>query len=104
MGIVERDAPFLKVKAHTEPGRQRVSEASGRWMAVAVGDGVPLLMVVVVLRQVDFTHPHSQKAEGRRRIQGILCAAVMAAVWVVAAERQSELLSSFLTTVFLSLN
>lgn len=102
MGIVERDAPFLKVKAHTEPGRQRVSEASGRWMAVAVG--VPLLMVVAVLRQVDFTHPHSQKAEGRRRIQGILCAAVMAAVWVVAAERQSELLSSFLTTGFLSLN
>lgn len=102
MGIVERDAPFLKVKAHTEPGRQRVSEASGRWMAVAVG--VPLLMVVAVLRQVDFTHPHSQKTEGRRRIQGILCAAVMAAVWVVAAERQSELLSSFLTTVFLSLN
>lgn len=102
MGIVERDAPFLKVKAHTEPGRQRVSEASGRWMAVAVG--VPLLMVVAVLRQVDFTHPHSQKAEGRRKIQGILCAAVMAAVWVVAAERQSELLSSFLTTGFLSLN
>lgn len=53
-------------------------------MAVAVGDGVPLLMVVAVLRQVDFTHPHSQEAEGRRRIQGILCATVMAAVWVVA--------------------
>ncbi len=91
VGIVEGDATLLKVKAHTEPGRQRVGEACGRGGAVAdgVSDTVPMVTVVVeaVLGQVDLTHPHSEEAEGWSRVQGILCSAVMTTIWVIAGER-----------------
>ena len=74
VGIIESDATLLKVKAHTESGRQRVGEARGRRGAVAVGDGVSdsvpvaTVVVVVVMGQVDFTHPHGEEAEGRSRV------------------------------------
>lgn len=71
VSVVEGDPTLLKVEAHAEPRRQRVGEASGRGGAVAVGDGVSIVVpmaavVVVVLRQIYFTHPHRQEAEGRR--------------------------------------
>lgn len=74
VGVIEGDTTLLKVEAHTEPGRQRVGEACGRGGAVAVGDGVAVsvpmaaVVVVAVLGQVDFTHPHSEEAEGRSRV------------------------------------
>lgn len=46
-----------------------------------------VVVVVAVLGQVDFTHPHCEEAERRSRIQGILCSTVMTTVWVVAGER-----------------
>lgn len=96
VGIIEGDATLLKVKAHTKPGRQWVGEARGRGGAIAIGDGVSytipvaIVVVVVVLRHVDFTHPHSEEAEGWSRVQGILCSTVMATVWVVAGEKERE--------------
>ena len=98
VGVIEGDATLLKVKGHTEPGRQRVGEACGRGGAVAdgVAGAVPVvtvvvLVVVVVLGQVDLTHPHSEEAERWSRVQGVLRPAVMTAVWVVAAERESSM-------------
>lgn len=94
VGIIEGDATLLKVKAHTEPRRQRVGEARGR--GGPVGDGVsgtvPMatVVVIVVLGQVDLTHPHSEETERRSRVQGVLCAAVMTAVRVVAGQRERE--------------
>ena len=94
VGVVEGDATLLKVKAHTEPGRQRVGEACGRGRAVAdgVSDAVPvvtvvMVVVVAVLGQVDLTHPHGEEAERWSRVQGVLGPAVMTAVGVVAGER-----------------
>lgn len=88
VGVVERDTPFLKVKAHAESRRQRVGEA---WGDVVVGERVSIVptvvvvvVVVTVLGQVYFTHAHGEEAEGWRRVQGVLCSTVMAAVWVVA--------------------
>lgn len=94
VGVIEGDATLLKVKGHTEPGRQRVGEACGRGGAVAdgVAGAVPVVtvvVVVVVLGQVDLTHPHSEEAERWSRVQGVLRPAVMTAVWVVAAEGES---------------
>lgn len=92
VSVIEGDATLLKVKAHTEPRRQRVGEACGRRGAVAIGDGVsaavPMATMVVaaVMGQVDFTHPHSEEAERRSRVQGIFRSTVVATVWVVAAE------------------
>lgn len=89
VGIIEGDATLLKVKAHTEPGRQRVGEACGRGGAV-VSDAVSLVTVVVVvavLGQEDLTHPHSEKTERWSGVQGILCPTVMTTVWVIAGER-----------------
>lgn len=94
VGIIEGDTTFFKVKAHTKPGRQWVGEARGWRGAVAIGDRVsytiPMatVVVVVVLRHVDFTHPHSEETEGWSRVQGILCSTVMTTVWVVAGERE----------------
>lgn len=87
VGVVEGDTPFLKVKAHTESRRQRVGEARGdvvvgEWVSIAAP--VVVVVVVTVLGQVYLTHAHGEEAEGRRRVQGILCSTVMAAVWVVA--------------------
>lgn len=93
VGVIEGDATLLKVKAHTKPGWQRVSEACGCGGAIAVADWVSVtvpiatVVVVAVLGEVDFTHPHCEEAEGRSRVQGVLCPTVMTAVWVVAGER-----------------
>lgn len=92
VGVVESDATLLEVKAHTEPGRQRVGEAWGGGRAVAdgVSDAVALVMVVVVvvavLGQVDLSHPHREEAEGWSRVQAIFCTAVVTTVWVVAGQ------------------
>lgn len=45
-----------------------------------------VVVVVAVLGQVDLTHPHSEEAEGWSRVQGILCAAVVTTVRVVAGQ------------------
>lgn len=102
VGVVEGDATLLKVKAHAEPGRQRVGEARGRGGAVAVGDGVSdavpvaavvvllLVVMVVVLGQVDLTHPHSEEAEWWSGVQSVLCSAVMTTVWVVAGDTNNH--------------
>lgn len=93
VGVVEGDASLLKVKAHAEPRGQRVGDARGRGGAVAVGDGVsdtvPMatVVVVVVLGQVDLTHPHREEAEWRGGVQSVLCSAVMTTVRVVAGGR-----------------
>lgn len=50
-----------------------------------------VVVVVVVLGQVDLTHPHSEEAERWSRVQGVLRPAVMTAVWVVATERESSM-------------
>lgn len=92
MGVVEGDATLLKVKAHTEPGGQGIGEARGRGGAVAVADGVSLtipvaaVVMIAVLGEVDFTHPHSEEAEGWSRVQGVFCTAVMATVGVIAGD------------------
>lgn len=96
VGVVEGDAALLEVEAHAQPRGQRVGEARGRRRPVAdgVSDAVAVVTVVVVvvvvavLRQVDLPHPHGEEAEGRSRVQGVLGAAVVAAVWVVAARRE----------------
>lgn len=95
VGVVKGDATLLKVKAHTEPRRQWVGEARGWGGAVTngVSDTVSMVTVVVVvvvavLGQVDLTHPHSEEAERRSRVQGVLCSAVMAAVRVITGEEE----------------
>lgn len=88
VGVVEGDAALLKVKAHAEPGRQRVGEAWRRGGAV-VSDAVALtaVMVVAVLGQVDLPHAHSEEAERRSRVQSVLCPAVVTTVRVITGER-----------------
>lgn len=88
MGVVEGDPTFLKVETHAEPGRQRVGEACGRGGAVVPG-AVPMV-AVAVLGQVDLPHPHGEETERRSRVQVVLRAAVMAAVWVVAEGAHKE--------------
>lgn len=92
VGVVEGDAALLEVQAHAQPRRQRVGEARGRRRPIADGVShavavatVVVVVMVGVLRQVDLPHPHGEEAEGRSRVQGVLGAAVVAAVWVVAA-------------------
>lgn len=90
VGVKEGDAPLLKIKAHAEPGRQRVGEARGGGRAVDVGDGISdtvavVMVVIAVLGQIYFAHSHGEEAERWSGVQSILCSAVVAAVWVIAA-------------------
>ena len=96
VGIVEGDPTFLKVKAHAQPGGQRVGDARRCRMAGPVGDGVPgavamvTVVVAAVLGEVDLAHAHGEEAEGRGRVQRVLCSAVVAAVGVVAVEGERK--------------
>lgn len=86
VGVVEGDPSLLKVETHAEPWRQRVGEARRRGGAVV--PGAVAVVAVAVLRQVDLTHAHGEEAEGRSRVQVVLCTAVVAAVWVIAESAQ----------------
>ena len=91
MGVVEGDPTLLKVEAHAEPGGQGVGDARRRRGAGAVGHGLPgavamvTVVVAAVLGEVDLAHAHGEEAEGRGRVQRVLCSTIMAAVGVVAA-------------------
>lgn len=94
VGVVESDPALLEVKAHAESRRQRVGDPRRCGRPVAVGDGVPdtvavviVVVVVAVLGQVDLTHPHCEEAKWGSQIKGVLCSAVMAAVRVVARQK-----------------
>lgn len=89
VGVIEGDASFVAVQAHSQPGRQR-SRVDVSRVAVAAAVGVQsglavaLCLALAVARpsgEQDLPHAHRQEAEGRG-VLGFLWAAVMAAVWV----------------------
>lgn len=87
VGVIEGDASFVTVQAHSQPGWQR-SGVDGSRVAAALGVqrglAVAVCLALTVARssgEQDLPHAHCQEAEGRG-VLGFLRAAVMATVWV----------------------
>lgn len=72
MGVVECDPALVEIQTHPEARGQRDSE------------GVARRVCYPLVGQKDLAHAHGEEAEWRGTVLGILCPAVMPAVWVIA--------------------